>query len=123
MTLPLFASFGLLAPLHGLLRRLGSASTALRGVPPTIDKPVATLLRSTAGAPRQSVGSAEPCAMNGAVARGRTRSHRPVRVVRVLESGHAPFHGGRMMISGRMADVCAELERMAEREAALQVVA
>ncbi|MEO6623931.1 MAG: hypothetical protein ABIN37_03740 [Burkholderiaceae bacterium] len=42
-----------------------------------------------------------------------------LRVVRVLETGQAPAHTGRLMISGRMADVCAELERMAEREAAM----
>ena len=42
----------------------------------------------------------------------------PLRVVRVLETGQAPAHAGRLMISGRMADVCAELDRMAAREAA-----
>lgn len=45
----------------------------------------------------------------------------PLRVVRVVE-GEATGTpaGGRMRISGRMADVCAELERLAEREAAFQ---
>ena len=38
---------------------------------------------------------------------------RPLRVVRVLEAGQAPGSVGRMMISGRMADVCAELDRLA----------
>ena len=45
--------------------------------------------------------------------------HRPLRVVRVLEAGQAPASVGRMVISGRMADVCAELDRLAAREAAL----
>jgi len=40
-----------------------------------------------------------------------------LRVVRVLESGSAPHHAGRMLISGRMADVCAELDRLARHEA------
>ena len=42
---------------------------------------------------------------------------RPLRVVRVLDACHAPASAGRMVISGRMADVCAELERLAAVEA------
>lgn len=44
---------------------------------------------------------------------------RPLRVVRVVEAGHERSSVGRMVISGRMADVCAELDRLAAREAAL----
>ena len=40
--------------------------------------------------------------------------------MRVLEAGQAPACVGRMVISGRMADVCAELDRLAAREAALR---
>ena len=44
-------------------------------------------------------------------------SQRPLRVLRVVDSqGRAA--GGRMVISGRMADVCAELDRLAGKEAA-----
>ena len=42
----------------------------------------------------------------------------PLRVVRVSEGGERPGAAGRMVISGRMADVCAELDRLAAREAA-----
>jgi hypothetical protein len=42
----------------------------------------------------------------------------PLRVVRLSEGGERPGSAGRMVISGRMADVCAELDRLAEREAA-----
>ena len=42
----------------------------------------------------------------------------PLRVVRLSEGGECPGSAGRMVISGRMADVCAELDRLAEREAA-----
>jgi hypothetical protein len=42
---------------------------------------------------------------------------RPLRVVRTLDTGQ-PSHPGRMIISGRMADVCAELDRLAASEAA-----
>ncbi|MEI6733176.1 MAG: hypothetical protein WCK94_04355 [Comamonadaceae bacterium] len=39
--------------------------------------------------------------------------HKPLRVVRILEAGQAPMQVGRMTISGSMADVCAELDRLA----------
>jgi hypothetical protein len=48
----------------------------------------------------------------------RARPARRLRVVRVLESSQAAANAGRMVISGRMADVCAELERLAALEAA-----
>ena len=43
---------------------------------------------------------------------------RPLRVVRVIEIGQPRAYVGRMVISGRMSDVCAELDRLAAREAA-----
>ena len=43
----------------------------------------------------------------------------PLRVRHVVEVGQARAQSGRLVISGRMADVCAELDRLAEREAAL----
>ncbi|MDP2163020.1 MAG: hypothetical protein Q8K21_02140 [Hydrogenophaga sp.] len=49
----------------------------------------------------------------------RTAAPRRLKVVREFEPGISPSCAGRMVISGRMADVCAELERMAQREAAL----
>ena len=42
---------------------------------------------------------------------------RPLRVVRVVERGQSRSDVGRMVISGRMADVCAELDRLAACEA------
>jgi hypothetical protein len=47
--------------------------------------------------------------------RAPTQGARTVRVVRVLDS-NMPGCAGRLVISGRMADVCAELERMVRRE-------
>lgn len=44
---------------------------------------------------------------------------RPLRIVRMMEVGQSPANVGRMVISGRMADVCAELDRLVAREAAL----
>ena len=49
----------------------------------------------------------------------RTGAPRRLKVVREFEAGISPSCAGRMVISGRMADVCAEQERMAQREAAL----
>ncbi len=43
----------------------------------------------------------------------------PLRVLRVMEAGQAPAQVGRMRISGRMADVCAELDRLAACESLL----
>ena len=43
---------------------------------------------------------------------------RPLRVVRVVDAGQSRSSVGRMVISGRMADVCAELDRLAAHEAA-----
>ena len=40
-----------------------------------------------------------------------------LRVVREFDSAVGPACAGRMVISGRMADVCAELERMSQSEA------
>lgn len=48
-----------------------------------------------------------------------TPAARPLRVVRVQDSQRADRIGtGRVVISGRMADVCAELDRLAALEAA-----
>ena len=53
----------------------------------------------------------------GSAARGAEPSR--LRVLREFEPGASPACAGRMVISGRMADVCAELERMtmAQRQA------
>jgi len=53
-----------------------------------------------------------------AAAKTGVHHHRqPLRVVRVMETGQASALTGRILMSGRMADVCAELDRMVEREA------
>jgi len=44
---------------------------------------------------------------------------KPLRVLRVVDKDQPRSCSGRMVISGRMADVCAELDRLAAREAAL----
>jgi len=42
----------------------------------------------------------------------RASPSRALRVLRISEQGDHPQSAGRMVISGRMADVCAELDRL-----------
>ncbi|OLP06400.1 hypothetical protein BLL52_2636 [Rhodoferax antarcticus ANT.BR] len=37
-------------------------------------------------------------------------------MLQVMDAGQSPVQSGRLRISGRMADVCAELDRLAARE-------
>ena len=78
----------------------GSASSC--NAQPLSSRPLATAMR----------GKASTCTHP-------ENSHKPLRVVRVLESGQARSSVGRMVISGRMADVCAELDRLVAHEATL----
>lgn len=78
--------------------------------------PLQSLVSWFAGAPQT-----RPLAAHAPASRGCVR--RPLRVVRVMEACQASSGAGRMVISGRMADVCAELDRLAELEAAGQAFA
>jgi len=47
-----------------------------------------------------------------------TATTKPLRVVRIAEDGaNSPYSAGRMVMSGRMADICAELDRLVHLEA------
>jgi hypothetical protein len=59
----------------------------------------------------RSTGTAAPAAAAAAPAR-------PLRVVRVIDGKGQQRNASRVVISGRMADVCAELDRLAALEAA-----
>lgn len=61
---------------------------------------------------RPALAASKPCK----AASHPTASSR-LRILRQFEPGISPACAGRMVISGRMADVCAELDRMAQREA------
>jgi hypothetical protein len=50
---------------------------------------------------------------------GKGRTMFTLKVVRAPDAAVGPRCAGRMTISGRMADVCAELDRMTQRESAL----
>ena len=100
-----FTFGGMFSPLHGLMGWLGQrrrhAPVALPARPATHPAPP-----GRACAPR-SAPSARHCDM----------ARQPLRVVRVIEGAGATASAGRMFISGRMADVCAELDRLAALEA------
>ena len=84
--------------------------------------PLRKLLRRWAGPASQGhVASTAPLPCTNATAaivRNSRPAQRPLRVVRVMEAGQPRSQVGRMVISGRMADVCAELDRLAACEAA-----
>ena len=86
------------------------------------------LLRALLGAaaPAGTTADGRPTGMHTAAGRAHVawpsprarQAGRPLRVLRVVDAEHAPSTAGRMVICGRMADVCAELERLAALEAA-----
>lgn len=110
----------LLAPLQAL------ASLWVPAQPPaSASSPVPAFRRVAANdssATKTIAGGAQPAwAAAPKQCQGASRSAAPrrLKVVREFEAGISPSCAGRMVISGRMADVCAELDRMAQREAAL----
>lgn len=68
------------------------------------------------------VGIRPSCAMRhgtiGTAAAASAAPARPLRVVRMVDAHQPDRPTGRMVISGRMADVCAELDRLVALEAA-----
>ncbi|MHB1125087.1 MAG: hypothetical protein ACYC0T_20555 [Ramlibacter sp.] len=102
MGTPFFAASVLFAPLQRLARWMVRPAAPAPGR--CQQAPAAHVVRT-----RPAVHRAAP------VHAARTAR---LRVVRVLEGPQAAAGAGRMVISGRMADVCAELERLAALETA-----
>jgi len=104
MGLTLFTLGGLFGPLQGLVASLLPA----HGRPRTVRRQCAArssgVVQRAQHVPTVVAAIARPC--------------RPLRVVRIVEPARAAMDAGRMRISGRMADVCAELDRLAALEAA-----
>ena len=108
----------LLAPLHALVGffapwQAAGASPESRNrnqrPPVQANRPAAAALTPAKRPVSRIAGSFQTAPVRPAYGR--------LRVIRVMDAGCAPHAAGRMMISGRMADVCAELDRMALREA------
>jgi len=98
MATSLVAAHALFTPLQQLARWAGGLlSTAA----PARVAPAARTVNVTRAAPVAAV-----------------TARRPLRVVRLVERSQPASSAGRMVISGRMADVCAELDRLADLEGA-----
>ncbi len=96
MGIALFTAAKLFAPLQALLQ--DCASAASRRWQRDAKRPAA---RSPLALPVCSL---------------RAATQRPLRVLRVVDGTQGSRNFGRMVISGRMADVCAELDRLAAME-------
>jgi len=106
MGIAFFTFNGLCGPLRRLMGWFGHRPH-LAEAAPTSRQPMkhASVARTRAVRP---AAPARPC----------EKARRPLRVVRLVEGSSAPASAGRMFMSGRMADVCAELDRLAALEAA-----
>lgn len=109
MNIALLAHSGVFAPLQGLVRWWTQSRAPAQAV----------VARAPAAKPAFAPESIAVNAMKTGSSGQKHAAHRPLRIVRVLEAGQARTHVGRMVISGCMADVCAELDRLAARESAL----
>jgi len=67
--------------------------------------------------PRKHYLGARPISLAASPKTSMLAKQRALRVLRITEHGEAPHCAGRMVISGRMADVCAELDRLVALEA------
>ncbi len=113
----MFGAHGLMAPLGRLLRHFHVAPTRDRlASPPTAVTRQSPVTLRVAVRPARAMAARSPAAM----LQPRCNARFALRVVRVVESGQPTALTGRMRMSGRMADVCAELDRMVERETAVQ---
>lgn len=104
MNIALPAASGIWPPLLGLLRWFAPHTArprqAIRAVP-------------------SSAHASTACDRRGVATRAKPpvrAQHRPLRIVRIVEADQTSSQVGRMVISGRMADVCAELDRLAAGE-------
>ena len=105
MGITMSTASALFEPLQGLLAWL------LRPIEP------APAIKTIAACPR-SVRAGGPNHHQRPAVRSVALPSRPLRVLRVVDGPQPRVGAGRMVISGRMADVCAELDRLADLEAA-----
>jgi len=104
MGIALLTIADLLLPLQALASRWSSPRRAAR-------RDLSPGLRYVAIRPSGSTRKADGCASTAASPAGR-----PLRVIRVVDPRHSTC-ANRVVISGRMADVCDELDRLAALEA------
>lgn len=109
MGITLLTATRLFAPLHGLINWLAPYA-------PQPARPGRSWGRKQQPNAIKSIAPSAPSAWATGRKHLYAAPHRPLRVVRVVDT-QAPTCAGRMVISGRMADVCAELDRLAACEA------
>ena len=121
-----FSHFSYLAPLLAPVATL--AAWLIRPVPaerlvPPAHAPLAhqrlTLPFARAGSSPHKHPSGQVSSFRSAVFETRNPAIARLKVVREHDAAVSPTCAGRMTISGRMADVCEELDRMAQREASM----
>ena len=108
------AGLALLAPAYLLSRRDGAGAQIDAGRTEATIRPQAVEQPNIATRVPMVLPPADCGAARLRTAAVATAS-RPLRVVRVIDPSQTS--SGRLRISGRMADVCAELDRLAAREA------
>ena len=115
MGIALFSPTGLLGSFQGLMGWFTASSPhSLRGIhTPQATRPASGWAPGCNNRPNPAPAwTARPSCSTPPPAAPR----RPVRVLRVIDTPQSSASAGRMRISGRMADVCAELDRMAALE-------
>ncbi len=112
----------LLAPVTTLAAWLIRPASTKRLLPP-VHAPLAhrrlTLPIARAGNPHYKHASGGVSSFKSAAFEAKNPAIARLKVVREHDAAVSPTCAGRMTISGRMADVCAELDRMAQREASM----
>lgn len=99
------------APIHALVALFMPASSASAMASSRAKQ--AVKCRATGSSLRLNDGQTE---LTGRPITAKQPSMSRLKIVREFEPGMAPSAAGRMVMSGRMADVCAELDRMTQRE-------
>lgn len=119
----LLAAAARLTPWGGLLRRLPLPLTRAHSLAlPRAGATTCAAVESTACARQvdSPVRASRPSpTRQTSVSKTPRPARAMLRVLRIVEADQVSASSGRIVMCGRMADVCAELERMVEREAAL----
>lgn len=102
---------------RGLFRLVGGGGFSIKA-PSTKPRELAVQNPFLGGGMTASLTN-KTLATESATAQSVLRSPMPLRVLREVDRSQPQRGIGRLVISGRMADVCAELDRLAACEAAL----
>ena len=110
MNTAIFDTPNLFAPLQGLLRWLMPTSANPQGRTPAFAQSLSQVRPESF--PVSSVLRNNRFKLQSPRTRTAHPVRKPLRIVRVVEAGNSPALVGRMVMSGRMVDVCDELDRL-----------